>query len=118
MSLKVGHLQEDIALEFLLSKGLALVERNFRTKAGEIDLIMEEKRPSLPGVLVFIEVRYRKNPYYGSGLESIHATKIRKLRLTAALYLQKKGWTDKIFCRFDVISWAHSTDIQWIRDAF
>ncbi len=118
MSLEIGFQQEALALNFLESKGLTLIEKNFRSRMGEIDLIMRDPLYQGRPYLVFIEVRYRSNPYYGSGLESIHAGKIKKLRRTAEWYLQKKKWTDKVFCRFDVISLSNSTDIQWIRSAF
>ncbi len=85
---------------------------------GEIDLIMKDFHYQKKEYLVFVEVRYRTNPYYGSGLESIHEGKIKKIRRTAELYLQNKKLTDKIFCRFDVISLSKSADIQWIRSAF
>ena len=118
MSIQIGLIQEEIALHFLEAQGLELIERNFRTKAGEIDLIMKDKCYQSREFVVFVEVRYRTNPYYGSGLESIHAGKIRKVRLTAELFLQKRNWTNKAFCRFDVVSLSNFQDIQWIRSAF
>jgi len=112
MSVAIGAIKEALALDFLTKKGLVLMEKNFRTRFGEIDLIMRDGK-----YLVFVEVRYRSNPFYGSGLESIQDKKISKIRKTAARYLQKKAWSDKVFCRFDVISASHS-GIDWIRDAF
>ncbi len=118
MSILIGQIQEEIALEFLQTKGLILIEKNFRSKMGEIDLIMKDPCYQNNPYLIFTEVRYRTNPYYGSGLESIHQGKIKKIKRTAELYLQKKKWTNKVFCRFDVISLSHSADIQRIKDAF
>jgi putative endonuclease len=118
MSIVIGQFQEEVALQFLKKNGLSFIERNFRCKLGEIDLIMKDPCFQNKPYLVFVEVRYRTNPYYGSGLESIHEGKIKKLQRTAQFYLQKKKWTDKVFCRFDVISLSNSTDVQWIRSAF
>jgi putative endonuclease len=118
MSIAIGQVQEEIALEFLKAQRLFLIERNFRCKMGEIDLIMKDPDYQNKPYLVFVEVRYRTNPYFGSGLESIHDVKIKKLRRTAEFYLQKKKWTDKVFCRFDVVSLSNSADIHWIRSAF
>jgi len=62
-----------------------LVERNFTLRLGEIDLILHEPQRN---VLVFVEVRYRKNRAYGGPLASINSQKQRRLRRTANAYLQ------------------------------
>jgi len=58
-----GDKAEDLAYTFLLKQGLQLIERNYNTRAGEVDLIMHDR--SDPDTLIFIEVRYRKNQDYG-----------------------------------------------------
>lgn len=72
-----GTEAEQLALAFLQSKGLVLVAKNFRTRRGEIDLIMLDNK-----VLVFVEVRFRSSISFGSAEESITAQKCH--RLTAA----------------------------------
>jgi putative endonuclease len=68
---------EQLGREFLISKGLQFVAKNFRTRRGEIDLIMLDNK-----VLVFVEVRFRSSISFGSAEESITAQKCH--RLTAA----------------------------------
>lgn len=115
-TLSVGRLAETQACEFLQAKGLGLVERNYRVKMGEIDLIMQDSN-----TIVFIEVRLRNNLLFGSAIESITHPKRQKIIRTAIFYLQQQKWTDKVNCRFDVIgiSYTHSkAKFEWIQDAF
>ena len=69
-----GALAEAAAAEFLAGRGLRLLERNYRCRFGEIDLIMSDGR-----TLVFVEVRYRRNKSFGGALESITVAKREKL---------------------------------------
>lgn len=107
-----GQQAEQQALDFLLGRGLKLLERNYRCKAGEIDLIMREA-----DTLVFVEVRYRQSNDFGRAVETVTASKQRKLLATANRYLQmlKKDAA----CRFDVIALNGSgaTRIEWIKNA-
>ncbi|MCU7880349.1 MAG: YraN family protein [Candidatus Thiodiazotropha sp. (ex Lucinoma aequizonata)] len=92
-----GQQAEQQALDFLLGRGLKLLERNYRCKTAEINLIMREA-----GTLVFVEVRYRQSNDFGRAVEIVTASKQRKLLATANRYLQmlKKDAT----YRFDVIA--------------
>lgn len=85
---------------------------------GEIDLILTDKDQ-----LVFVEVRYRKSSFYGSGAETVTWHKQQKLIRTALYYLQgTKKSLDEISCRFDVVEVSPhpegKLDITWIKDAF
>lgn len=80
---------------------------------GEIDLIMKDKE-----LLVFVEVRYRHDPDYGHGIETITRTKINRIIRTAEFYLQQKNLNNKVFCRFDVIGINAAKKILWLKDAF
>ncbi len=110
-----GNEYENKAYEFLLSKGLKLVERNYYCRSGEIDLIMRDK-----GTIVFVEVRFRSSAVYGSATESISKRKQRKLINTAHMFLQSRQlYTLK--CRFDTISFDQTKDgirVNWITSAF
>jgi len=111
-----GAQWENIAEAYLNRHGLKLVERNFSSRFGEIDLIMEDDE-----TLVFVEVKYRTSNQHGSGAEAITYHKQRKLSLTASWYLVKNPQRAEQFCRFDVISIAARTghqDINWIKNAF
>lgn len=112
---------EKTAESFLIGQGLKLLQRNFSSRMGEIDLIMEDDK-----TVVFVEVRYRKNSHFGSGAESITIHKQNRISRTAAWYLVKNPHRAEQFCRFDIISIGSiSSDpqkkeqgIDWIQSAF
>jgi putative endonuclease len=107
-----GQVAEQIAATFLQNNGLIVLEKNFRSVHGEIDLIMRDGK-----TLVFVEVRLRSNTKFGGAGMSINASKQQKLTRTAEHYLQIHG--DNA-CRFDAIL-MHALDItavEWIKDAF
>jgi putative endonuclease len=106
-----GQDAERSACAYLERRGLVLVERNFRTRRGEIDLVMRQGRD-----LVFIEVRYRSNHRFGGGLESVDAAKRRRLIAAAQEYLQRHG--NRCAARFDVVAMDADGRIDWIRNAF
>ncbi len=105
----IGNAGEDRALAHLQAHGLILVERNFRCKCGEIDLIMRHGP-----VLVFVEVRARADTRHGGAAASITAAKQRRLTLAAQRYLQRLRTIPA--CRFDVIA-IDGGVLQWIRNA-
>ena len=118
--LKQGEDAEAACSRYLKSQGLKLLSTNFSCRLGEIDIIMLDKN-----MLVFVEVRFRKNNNFGDGLESITAAKQRKLRRTAELYLQQNSQYEN--ARFDVVSMSKSTQTRlggqqytfdWISNAF
>ncbi len=112
-SVQLGHDSETLALTYLEQQGLLFKERNFRCKAGEIDLIFYEH-----DVLVFIEVRMRHYDDYGSGLESITPSKQYRLFKTAIYYLMTQDLVDKVNCRFDIISIDQHNNVDWIKNTF
>ncbi len=92
-----GAEAENLACQYLVSRGLTLLAKNFRTRRGEIDLIMQDKSH-----LVFVEVRFRRSPSFGSAAESITARKGARLRAAATAYLQRCGQPD-LNARFDAV---------------
>lgn len=106
-----GDKHEAIALKYLQSQGLALVDSNYHSRHGEIDLIMRDNE-----TLVFVEVRYRKTNNYGGAVLSITPAKQRKIALTALQYLQKHKKTESP-CRFDAVA-ISEVETQWIKAAF
>src|SRR3990167_4143576 len=107
-----GARAEDLCAELLRRAGLRVLERNWRCRHGEIDLIAEER-----GTLVFAEVRMRSGARFGGAAESITAAK--RSRLIAAARLYQIGRRESP-CRFDVLllQGAGPERIEWIRDAF
>ncbi|MBE0335451.1 YraN family protein [Paenibacillus sp. 23TSA30-6] len=93
-----GALGEHAAASFLENLGYRIIERNWRCRSGEMDLIAAQH-----DILVFIEVRSRSSSSYGTPAESITARKITQVRQTAAVYLHMNGIED-VPIRFDMIS--------------
>jgi len=92
-----GRRGEDLAVVFLLERGYQILQRNWRMKTGEIDIIAEQS-----GTLVFCEVKSRRNLCYGSGAEAVDARKQQRIIRTALLYLQRFHLFNRP-CRFDVV---------------
>ena len=109
----VGQLFENQARIYLENHGLTFVTKNFRCSLGEIDLIMKDL-----DYLVFIEVRFRKNFYYGDSIETISTSKQHRLIRTALFYLQKNKLMDKVNCRFDVLGMNNEKEFVWVKNAF
>lgn len=113
---ELGRLAEQAAEQYLARHGLSLVQRNFRGKQGEIDLIMDDGK-----VLVFIEVRHRRSSRFGSAVESINPRKQARLIKTAELYISAASGASQRQCRFDTIDFdGEITDnnLRWIKNAF
>ncbi len=108
-----GDMAEQSVCEFLEKQQLRRVTQNYRCRVGEIDLIMRDS-----DTLVFVEVRYRTNPAYGSALESVTYAKQQRLIRAAQYYLQQKRLTEKVRCRFDVVVVQPDSPIEWIKNAF
>jgi putative endonuclease len=114
MSLKRGLAAEDLACQYLCQQGLRLIERNFRCRVGELDLIMEDGTD-----LVFVEVRSRHNNRYGTPAETITPVKRRRLVRTALFFLQQRRLDAP--CRFDIIAISQASGkpkLEWIKNAF
>jgi putative endonuclease len=113
---ETGHDAETLACDFLRARGLALVERNYRSRYGEIDLIMDNR-----DCLIFVEVRYRRQARYGSGAESVGPRERARLIACARYYLMRHPRAAQRACRFDVVAIGGGGEepaIEWIADAF
>lgn len=86
----LGGIYESLAIEYLSNSAYKLIETNYYSPYGEVDLIMKRDE-----VLHFIEVKFRSNNFYGSPRSSISATKKKRLKLTAVHYLKAQdcGWS-------------------------
>lgn len=112
----MGQRAEQKACDFLLAKGLSLLQKNFSCYYGEIDLIMKDQDH-----IVFIEVRYRHRSDYGHALESINFSKRKKIIKAATYFLQKKVALYAVTSRFDIVTIQHQAQqvtINWIKNAF
>jgi len=113
-SMKLGEKGEGLAVKFLKKKGYRIVEQNYKSNIGEIDII------ALDGsVLVFIEVKTRESIGFGLPFESVDRRKRRKIANVALSYL--KRFDDLPPCRFDVVSIHYENgraECELIMDAF
>ena len=108
-----GAEAEDRALRHLQSRGLKLLERNYRCRGGELDLVMREGE-----TLVVVEVRSRSNPGYGSAAESVDSRKQRRILLATQLYLAAHPEHADRALRFDVVAFDGAAKLDWITAAF
>lgn len=92
-----GILAEQLAADWLVGKGYEFVEKNYRHKHAEIDLIMKVK-----GLLVFIEVKFRSGTGFGFAEEFVDGTKKKLVVKAADQYLYEKDWHKDI--RFDIVA--------------
>lgn len=107
-----GESAENLAAVFLEREGLQILERNYRCRFGEIDLIA-----SSGAALVFVEVRARASDAFGGAAASITAAKRRRIVAAARHYLA--GHRVESACRFDVVLVRGSgREIEWLADAF
>ena len=110
-----GRRGEEVAERFLKQKGYKLVTRNYRCAAGEVDLIVLDRR-----VIVFVEVKTRSGDRFGSPFEAVELRKQRKMIRAAQFFLAQKGLHQRD-ARFDVvgISWPSGNPIiEHIENAF
>lgn len=112
--IKKGKAGEEAAAQFLSSKGYTIVERNFRFRRAEIDLIIQKDN-----WLVFVEVKARSSDEYGYPESFVDQKKIKNVLLGAAEYLHQTDWKGHV--RYDVVSVSirgQEMDIHHFEDAF
>ena len=112
-----GRMAEDLALRYLQKHNMTLLERNFRSRFGEIDLIMQENN-----TIIFVEVRARKNTAFLHPAETVDYSKRNKIRKTSQVFMQKTSAGNRYDWRFDVITLIgrkeNEMQIDWIKSAF
>lgn len=110
-----GRTGEDMAEKLLMAEGLSVLERNWRTARGELDIIAQDGQ-----TLAFVEVKYRESGRYGLPREAVNRDKQRGMAQLAMTYLYQKGKTG-MNCRFDVVEIIKQSggyDITYVKDAF
>lgn len=116
-SRQTGHVTEQFAKSYLLNQGLTFVEQNVHCRQGEIDLIMKDGDS-----FVFVEVKYRKNNYFGGAISAVSASKQQKIKHCVAFYLHKVNLNEyNTQCRFDVVALEgdiNQPQITWLKNAF
>jgi len=107
-----GARAEELCAELMRRAGLRILTRNWRCRAGEIDLVAQDG-----ATLVFVEVRLRRDASFGGAAESVSAAKRARLVAAARHYLAGRP---EVACRFDVLllDALAPARVRWIRDAF
>ena len=111
----VGRTGEDAAVQYLLQRGYYILERNYRCRFGEIDLVARDG-----DTLTFIEVKTRRSRTFGPAAAAVTHTKQRHLIKASQMYMVQHGKRDDL-CRFDVVTIdmdGQESRIELIKDAF
>jgi putative endonuclease len=111
----LGKEGEEIAESYLTKKGYRLVERNYRCRGGEVDLIVLDRR-----VIVFVEVKARNDASFGSPLESVHPRKQQRMTRAALIFLSEHKLHHRD-ARFDVVGISFGGDkpaVEHVQNAF
>lgn len=106
-----GDSGERKAREYLKKQGYRIIKCNYSNKIGEIDIIAYDQ-----GVLVFVEVKYRKDDYFGLPREAVNYNKQRKIRQVATVYINQNELFDKVI-RFDVVE-ILGDQVELIKNCF
>jgi putative endonuclease len=112
---RYGEAGEALAARLLRRQGYRILETNYRTPIGEIDLIARER-----DTIVFVEVKARRSPHFGHPKTAVTALKQRKLSMVALYYLKTTGQSG-VKARFDVVAISGETErpeVEVVRNAF
>jgi len=112
--MKTGAMGEELAVRHLRDRGYIIIERNYRTPLGEIDIIARHG-----GAIVFIEVKTRRTGEFGMPFEAVNRRKQERMRRVALVYLKRLG--GEVPARFDVVSVmldGGRASVDIIQDAF
>jgi len=112
----LGQTAEELAARYLEGCGFRVLERNWTTRLGEVDLIVEKG-----SILAFVEVRFRSSVAFGTPEETVTKAKRRKVILAAFEYAGRRRLLDRRIIRFDVVAVVRARGeprILHIEDAF
>lgn len=106
-----GNFGEDIAVSYLEKNNFTILERNYRYKRCEIDIIAKNK-----DCIYFIEVKIRKDNMFGYPEDFVSKNQQNRIKLAAENYIYNNNWNGKIL--FNIISIEKNNNIQFFIDAF
>ncbi len=109
---KKGSEKEDMAAEYLVHEGARILDRNYRTRMGEIDIVADDA-----GTICFIEVKYRKSEAKGTPAEAVDSRKQFTICRVADHYRMTRRLAEDRAYRFDVIGITGS-EMHWYKNAF
>ncbi len=100
---------ESAVADLLQQEGFELIEKNWKTKVCEIDLIMRKTK-----IIYFVEVKYRSSDFQGGGFEYITTAKLKRMKFAADVWKQQYGWTGDYRLMAAAVSGPDCRDIQII----
>lgn len=109
---KLGTNKENMAVAYLEAQGVHILERNYRCRQGEIDIIGRQGE-----YLIFVEVKYRQTTKSGASWEAVGITKQKKICRVADYYRLSKGLGESTSVRYDVLA-IQDSEIYWLPNAF
>lgn len=109
---KVGSEKELQTVAFLQEQGVEILEQNFRSKQGEIDIIGRDGE-----YLVFVEVKFRKSENRGNALSAVDLRKQKKICQVADYYRYLHHYGDNTAIRYDVVA-IQDEEFVWVKNAF
>ena len=107
----VGAIKEDMAIEYMEKNGFTILERNYKCKIGEIDIIAKKDN-----IIRFVEVKYRKDQQYGGAFYAINNKKLEKIYKVASFYVMVNKLENEFFC-FDAVL-INGDKIQYIDNIY
>ena len=110
---KRGAEFEEAAAAFLEAEGYHILERNFQSRYGEIDLVARRGQ-----WLCFVEVKYRRSAVYGYSSEAVDRHKQKTIMNMAKYYMIKHPWSQECFIRFDVAAFMEDGKLVYYAGAF
>lgn len=108
----IGAQKEALAESYLTAAGLTVLEKNYKVRQGEIDIICRDGE-----YLVFVEVKYRKRGSMENPLSAVDALKQKRICRTADIYRYRHGIPSQTPVRYDVVG-ILGEEITWIKNAF
>lgn len=109
---RIGSEAEEKVVRYLTEAGMQILERNYRNRQGEIDIIGRHDN-----YLVFLEVKYRKGLSCGYAVQAVDFRKMRQICKVADYYRYTHGMGEQTSVRYDVAA-IQGDEIQWIQNAF
>ena len=110
---RIGADHEEAAARYLEAQGYKILKRNYRIRAGEVDIIAEKE-----DVIVYAEIKFRRDGRFGDPLEAVDLRKQRRISRAAAVHYETWGAPFGKACRFDVIGIYGDGTIRHIENAF
>lgn len=111
-SAQPGNDSEQLARQYLEQRGLRTLATNYRSRWGELDIVMQDGAQ-----IVFVEVRFRSDKRFGGAAASVTRSKQERLLRTAAVFLEQRALAHRPV-RFDIVAISGSNSVDWLVDAF